>query len=35
MCTMYVPGVCRGQRRVSDLELDLQMDVSPHVGAAK
>lgn len=34
MCTMYVPGAQRGQRRVWDpLELELAMVVSRNVGA--
>ena len=34
MCTMWVPGAHRGQKRALDhLELELQMAVSHHVGA--
>lgn len=33
MCTMCVPGIFRGQKRVSDLELELWMVVTHHVGA--
>ena len=34
LCTMYVPGVHRAQKRVWDaLELKLRMVVSHHVGA--
>lgn len=34
LCTTFMLGVLRGQKRVLDsLELDLQMAVSHHVGA--
>jgi hypothetical protein len=33
-CLMYVPGTCRGQKRVfGSLELGLQMVVNHHMGA--
>lgn len=34
MCTMYIPGACRGQKKVPDsLELELQTVVRYRVGS--
>lgn len=33
MCVVYVPGVQRNQNMLDDLELELKMPVSFHIGA--
>ena len=36
LCTMCMPGACRGQKRALDsLELELQRTVHYHLGAGK
>jgi hypothetical protein len=32
LCTMCMPGACGGQKRASDLELELQRVASHHMG---
>lgn len=33
ICTMYMPNTSRGQKRKSDLELELQTAINHHMGA--